>query len=76
MTWFPTGPDFIYTPRDPASPLRISRRNQYARQCQIWGIAVDPNNANIIYTVDQDKYVLAVPKGGTGAFRTEDGGKS
>jgi hypothetical protein len=76
MTWFPTGPDFVYTPRDPASPLRISRRNQYGRQCQVWAIAVDPNNSNIIYTVDQDKYVLPVPKGGSGAFRTDDGGKS
>lgn len=76
MTWFPTGPDFIYTPRDPAMPLRISRRNQYARQCQVRAIAPDPNNSDIIYTVDRDTYVLPEPKGGSGAFRTEDGGKS
>ena len=42
MTWFPIGPDFIYTPRDSATPQRISRRDMYARQCQIWGITVDP----------------------------------
>ncbi|HEX6702773.1 MAG TPA: hypothetical protein VF101_18750 [Gaiellaceae bacterium] len=76
MTWFPIGPDFIYTPRDLAQ-LRLSRRNQYARQCQIWGIAVDPNNSNVIYTVDQDVYKgLPMPKGGSGAFRTDDGGSS
>jgi hypothetical protein len=77
MSWFPMGPDFVYTPRDPAVPLRLSRRNQYARQCQIWAIAADPNNANVIYTVDQDTYKgLPMPRGGSGAFRTEDGGKS
>ena len=77
MTWFPMGPDFIYTPRDQAQPHRLSRRNQYARQCQIWAIAVDPNNAGVIYTVDQDTYKgLPMPRGGSGAFRTDDGGKS
>jgi hypothetical protein len=77
MTWFPIGPDFIYTPRDAAQPRRLSRRNQYARQCQIWGIAVDPNDANTIYTVDQNVYSgLPMPKGGSGAFRTDDGGQS
>lgn len=77
MTWFPIGPDFIYTPRSTASPRRLSRRNQYARQCQIWGITVDPNNTNVIYTIDQDTYKgLPMPRGGSGAFRTEDGGGS
>lgn len=77
MTWFPIGPDFVYTPRDSASPLRLSRRNQYARQTQIWAIAVDPNSSSTIYTVDQNVYVgLPTPKGGSGAFRTLDGGNS
>ena len=77
MSWFPIGPDFIYTPRNAAQPQRLSRRNQYARQCQIWGIAVDPSNSNVIYTVDWDIYVgLPTPKGGSGAFRTDDGGSS
>jgi len=77
MTWFPIGPDFVYTPRDSVSPLHLSRRNQYARQTQIWAIAVDPSNSNVIYTVDQNSYVgLPIPKGGSGAFRTDDGGNS
>lgn len=77
MTWFPIGPNFVYTPRDAAVPKRLSRRNCAARQCQIWFIAVDPNSVNTIYTVDQDSYHgLPMPKGGTGAFRTDDGGKS
>jgi hypothetical protein len=76
MTWFPIGPDFIYTPRDGMTPQRISRRNMYARQTQIWCIAVDPTSLNTIYTVDQDSYVGPMPKGGTTAFRTDDGGKS
>lgn len=76
MTWFPIGPDFIYTPRDTSSPQRISRRNMYARQTQIWGIAVDPNDSNAIYTIDQDTYVLPMPKGGAVAFATGDGGRS
>ena len=73
MTWFPIGPDFIYTPRHTATPQRISRRNMYARQCQIWGITVDPTTNNTIYTIDQNSYVGAVAKGGTSAFRTDDG---
>ena len=77
MTWFPIGPDFIYTPRDSAPPKRLSRRNQAARQCKIWGIAVDPSDSQAIYTIDQDIYVgLPMPKGGSGAFATGDGGKS
>ena len=76
MTWFPIGPDFIYTPRDSATPQRISRRNMYARQCQIWGITVDPTNNNTIYTIDQNSNVGALAKGGTSAFRTDDGGES
>jgi hypothetical protein len=76
MSWFPIGPDFIYTPRDSGTPQRISRRNMYARQCQIWGIIVDPTNNNTIYTIDQNSYVGPVAKGGTSAFRTDDGGKS
>src|SRR5260221_5060007 len=76
MSWFPIGPDFIYTPRDSATPQRISRRNMYARQCQIWGITIDPTDNNTIYTIDQNSYVGPMAKGGTSAFRTDDGGKS
>ena len=76
MTWFPIGPDFIYTPRDTTAPQRISRRNMYARQTQVWAIAVDPNDSNAIYTIDQNTYVLTMPKGGAVAFATGDGGKS
>jgi photosystem II stability/assembly factor-like uncharacterized protein len=76
MTWFPIGPDFIYTPRDPVTPQRISRRNLYARQCQITGVTVDPTDSNAIYTVDQDSYVGPMPKGGAVGHRTDDGGKS
>jgi photosystem II stability/assembly factor-like uncharacterized protein len=77
MSWFPIGPDFVYTPRDTMmSPQRISRRNMYARQTQVWNIAVDPNDPNTLYTVDQDKYILPVVKGGAVGHRTDDGGKS
>jgi hypothetical protein len=77
MTWYPMGPDFIYTPRDLAQLRRLSRRNEAARQCRISGIAVDPNNSSNIYTLDEDVYRgLPMPRGGSGAFRTEDGGQS
>jgi len=76
MTWFPIGPDFIYTPRDTLAPQRISRRNMYARQTQIWNIAVDPTDPNTIYTVDQDTNVGPVVQGGAVAHRTSDGGRS
>lgn len=76
MTWFPIGPDFVYTPRDSAPPERISRRNMYARQTQIWNIAVDPNDPNTFYTVDQDTSISPVVKGGAVGHRTDDGGKS
>lgn len=76
MSWFPIGPDFVYTPRDSAPPQRISRRNMYARQTQIWNIAVDPNDPNTLYTVDQDTNISPVVKGGAVGHRTDDGGKS
>lgn len=77
MTWFPIGPDFIYTPRDTTmSPPRISRRNMYARQTQIWNIAVDPSDPNTLYTVDQDTNISPVVKGGAVGHCTDDGGKS
>ena len=77
MSWFPIGPDFVYTPRNTMmSPQRISRRNMYARQTQIWNIAVDLNDPNTLYTVDQDTNISPVVKGGAVGHRTDDGGKS
>jgi len=70
MSWFPIGPDFVYTPRDSAPPQRISRRNMYARQTQVWNIAVDPNDPNTLYTVDQDTNISPVVKGGAVGRRT------
>ncbi len=70
MTWFPLGPDFVYAPRDPGTPLRLSRRNEYARQAMVYAIAVDPNDSNIIYTAETPV------GGGSGAFRSSDGGRS
>src|SRR5215469_604181 len=70
MTWFPIGPDMVYAPRDPAQPRRLSRRNEAGRQSMVYGIAVDPSNPSIFYTID-------VPAaGGSGAFRSADGGHS
>jgi len=75
MSWFPIGPDFVNTPRDSAPALRLSRRNEYARQTRVTAIAVDPNNPNTLYTVDAVIYP-GQPKGGSGAFRSDDGGQS
>jgi hypothetical protein len=75
MSWFPIGPDFVYTPRDAAPPLRISRRNHHGRQTRVTGITVDPSNPSIIYTIDAVIYP-GQPKGGSGAFRSDDGGQS
>jgi hypothetical protein len=74
-TWFPIGPDFVYSPRDPSPPLRLSRRNEFARQARITAIAVDPNAPNVIYAIAAVVYP-GQPKGGSGAFRSDDGGES
>ena len=70
MTWFPIGPDMVYAPRDPALAQRLSRRNENGRQSMVYAIAVDPSNPNVVYTVD------APVAGGSGAFRSDDGGHS
>jgi len=69
MTWFPIGPDFVDAPRDQAR-LRLSVRNELGRQAMISAIAVDPGNANVIYTIDTPV------SGGSGVFRSADGGRS
>lgn len=70
MTWFPIGPDMVYAPRDAAGLRRLSRRNEYGRQSMVYGIAVDPSSPNILYTIDTPV------AGGSGAFRSDDGGRS
>jgi hypothetical protein len=75
MTWFPIGPDFVYTPRDTTTPARSSRRNQWARQGRVVSVAVDPNAPNNIYTADSVTYP-GLPRGGTAVFATSDGGQS
>jgi len=69
MTWFPIGPDFTFAPNDP-SFMRLSRRNEIGAQAMIDVITIDPNNAQIIYVI-QNPWT-----GGYGAFRTDDGGSS
>jgi hypothetical protein len=68
-TWVPIGPDFVFSPRD-INFKRLSRRNEYARQSLVNSIAIDPNDANTIYTAETPA------SGGTAVFRTDDGGAS
>ncbi len=68
-TWFPIGPDFVFTPRD-ANFRRLSRRNELARQGLVNSVAIDPNDVSTIYTAE------APTSGGNAAFRTDDGGNS
>lgn len=70
MTWFPIGPDMVYAPRDATAPRRLSRRNEAGRQSMVYGIAVDPSNPSILYTIDTPV------AGGSGAFRSADSGRS
>src|SRR5258708_18084668 len=70
MTWFPIGPDMVYAPRDTNPPRRLSRRNEAGRQSMVYGIAVDTSNRSILYTIDSPV------AGGSGAFRSPDGGHS
>jgi hypothetical protein len=39
-------------------------------------IVTDPNDSNAIYTIDEDSYTSPMPRGGTAAFATGDGGRS
>ena len=53
-TWYPIGPDFVYATRDSAVPMRLSRRNEWARQAKITALAVDPTaTPPALYTVEQ-----------------------
>jgi hypothetical protein len=69
MAWLPTGPDFVFAPRN-ASFRRLSRRNEYGRQGLVSDIAVDQGDPAIIYVVERPS------SGGTGAFRSDDEGQS
>lgn len=70
MTWFPIGPDMVYWPRDATTPRRLSRRNEAGRQSMVYGIAVDPSDPGILYTIDTPA------AGGSGGFRSADSGRS
>ena len=70
MTWFPLGPAFTFAPN--STPFsRLSLRNEQGAQAMVQTIAIDPtNNAQTIY-------VTSAPwPGGSGAFRTDNGGAS
>lgn len=67
--WVPIGPDCVFTPRN-ANFLRLSRRNELARQGLVKSIAVDPTDSGTIYTAE------APTSGGNSAFRTTDNGQS
>jgi hypothetical protein len=69
ITWFPIGPDFAFTPRD-TNFKRLSRRNEFARQGMVSSIAIDPNDANTIYTTEGNM------QWSSGSFRTDDGGNN
>ena len=69
MTWFPMGPDFVFTARN-GNYKRLTRKNELGRQGLAKCIAVDQTDPSTIYVVDRPS------SGGTAAFRTEDGGKS
>ncbi len=69
MAWFPVGPTFISSPRNP-SFKRLSRRNEAGAQGMVNFIAVDPVDPAIIYTLERPWW------GGRAAFRTEDDGAS
>jgi hypothetical protein len=64
--WFPIGPDFVFTPRDP-NFQRLSRRNELGRQGLVNSIAIDPADPGKIYTCETPT------SGGNCAFRTDDG---
>jgi hypothetical protein len=69
MNWFPVGPDFVFTPRNP-NFQRLSRRNEIGRQCLVSSITVDPTDSATIYLCDRPS------SGGSTAFRTRDEGHS
>lgn len=53
-TWFPIGPDFVYARRDSATPMRLSRGNEFARQAKVKALAVDPSSTPpTLYTVER-----------------------
>ncbi len=69
MTWYPIGPDFVFTPRN-ANFKRLSLRNEWGRQGLVSYITVDQADPNTIYVV------LRPSSGGTSAFRTQNAGAS
>lgn len=85
-TWFPIGPDFVYATRDPAVPMRLSRRNEWARQAKVKALAVDPTaTPPVLYTVEQpypqatDNFPQTYPQSpmwpvGGSAFCSQDDG--
>src|SRR5713101_1295234 len=69
MSWFPIGPDFVFSPRNP-SFRRLSRRNEWGAQALVLSLSLDSTDPDTIY-------VAAVPStGGHSAFRTRNGGAS
>jgi hypothetical protein len=69
MKWFPIGPDFVFSPRNP-DYKRLSRRNEPARQTRVEQIVLDPTDDDIIYIAARTWW------GGDAAFRSRDGGQS
>lgn len=69
MPWLPIGPDFVHTPRN-QNFKRLSRRNEWGRQGLPATVAIETNDPLTIYTVERPS------SGGSGTFRTRDGGNS
>jgi hypothetical protein len=69
MSWYPIGPDFVFSPRN-VNFKRLSRRNEWGRQGLVSHIAVDQSDPSTIYVVERPS------SGGTSAFRTRNDGES
>ena len=67
MSWRPIGPRFVFSPRD-TDFLRVSRRNEIGEQGLVARIAIEPGNAQTIYSV------VRPDSGGAGLFRSSNAG--
>lgn len=62
MSWFPIGPDFVFSPRQ-VDFTRLTRYNELGQQGMVSAIAIDPTEPTTMYIV------VTPGGGGTSAFR-------
>ena len=67
MTWLPSGPAFVFAPRD-ANFRRFSRRNEGGEQGLVGRIAIEPGDPTTVYAV------LRPTSGGVGVYRSSGAG--